>query len=76
MQTMVVTVIVLGCLAALVRGIWKQFSGRGVAGCGGCAGAKGCSQQKNGCATSQPLRPAEAPVQWRRLESSPERRLN
>lgn len=51
MQSVIVAVLVLACLAAVLRGIWRQFAARGSAGCGGCSGAaQGCSQApKNAC---------------------------
>lgn len=54
MQSVVVAVLVLVCLAAVVRGIWKQFTAKESAGCGGCSAARTCSQSASKpCATQK-----------------------
>lgn len=67
MQSMIVTVLVLACLAAVVRGIWRQFSAKEGAGCGGCGSAKGCQQsQSSPCTTGTAAQAVEARVHWQR----------
>lgn len=66
MQSVIVTLLVLSSLAAVLRGIWKQFSAKDGGGCGGCGSAKGCSQSPTKpCATENSAKPVvEAKVQW------------
>ena len=65
MQSTVVALLVLACLAAVLRGIWKQFTAKEGGGCGGCSSAKGCSQaQTTPCTTEKSAVPAESRVQW------------
>ena len=65
MQSVIVTLVVLVCLAAVVRSAWRQFSAKEGGGCGGCASAKGCSQPKTSpCATGKTAEPVQATVQW------------
>jgi hypothetical protein len=66
MQTVIVACIVLACLAALLRNLWKQFSSQDAAGCGGCTAAKGCSAQKSGACASSSAGAVATPVRWHR----------
>lgn len=45
-QSVIVALVVLVCLASVLRGVWKQFSSKGAAGCGGCDSSGKCSRQK------------------------------
>lgn len=65
MQSVIVALLVLACLTAVLRGIWKQFSAKEGGGCGGCSSAKGCSQSKTSpCTTGAVADPVEKTVQW------------
>lgn len=68
MQTIIATGVVLVCLAAVLRGIWRQFTAKEGAGCGGCSSAaNGCSQKtaQRPCANT-PAAAVSATVQWHR----------
>lgn len=65
MQTLIVTVVVLACAAAVLRGLWKQFSAQGGGGCGGCNSAKGCGQAAiQPCGSAHRDARATQPVRW------------
>ncbi|MDT8991399.1 FeoB-associated Cys-rich membrane protein [Curvibacter sp. APW13] len=65
MQTLIVTVVVLACAAAVLRGLWKQFSAQGGGGCGGCGSAKSCKQsQMASCGSAPAVVQESRPVHW------------
>jgi len=66
MQTIIVAGVVLVCLAAVLRGAWRQFSAKESAGCGGCSAAQGCSQGPRRSCASTPAKAkvASATLQW------------
>jgi hypothetical protein len=66
MQSLVVAIVVALSLLAVLRGVWKQFSRQGAAGCGGCGSASGCAKPRDVPCRGAAMPETAQPVRWHR----------